>query len=444
MNEFTAPVCAPDLKLQYQLLASRTGNPLHHAAAVKTILDAVIATRVEPRMKKLLGLILSAGRGTSYPTPVDGACSDMEVDDSKKPTEPEKSDFERKHDIIIATINSKEFLDDKNYIGKLNIIMLQFALLFTTVKLNYVNPRGQEFHSPNFFGFYQIFMSIEWTNYNELKNMLLSESGELKFFSRLYSPLYEVVEGTKPLPMPVFLITNRLYMSIPLMIEYYLDNLIVNGFSTTGQLADGTLTTPFEFVTHDLNHGNAYVNYITSRQVNLADIKKFYEYCKTSNFDEEKKKILENMLFYLLHEITITTDYFPRSGQAKKMFFNTVTSSRIKEQLTTQRVLVFFLDTNNLFKVLPDTVQKELKNLGSRPYYEYGSRAFTIVKEHLLQSVDLYMSELEIWYDSTQAAGSSTGGRKNKSLRKNKNKKVSKRKSKRNIYKKTHKAKSRQ
>jgi hypothetical protein len=442
-----APSCAPDLKIYYQLLASRTGNPADHAAAVKLILDAVIATRVEPRMQKLLETLPSAGGETSYPTPVDGACSDMEVDDYKKPTEPEKSDFKQKHDIIIAILNSAEFLDDKNYIGKLNIIMLQFALLFTTVKLNYVNPSRQAFHSPDFFRFYQIFMSIEWTNYSILKDTLLLQSSNLSFFSSLYSPFYEVVEGTEPLPMPVFLITNRLYMSVPLMIEYYLDNLIVNGFSTTGQLADGTLTTPFEFVSHDLDHGNAYVLYITSKQLNLADIKNFYEYCKTQRFDEENKKILENMLFYLLHEIPITADYFPRSGQAKELFFNDVTKYNLKVQLTTNRVLVFFLDTNNLFKILPQEVIDRLNKLpGNAKLYQNGS-AYTIVKEHLTQSVNLYMLELEKWYDQQNpgAGGASVGGKKRRLMHsktnKNKNKKVSKRKSKRNIYKKTHKAK---
>ena len=144
----------------------------------------------------------------------------------------------------------------------INIFLFQCIILFTSYNINpniqFIDNRNNEYL------LYKYIIYNEWKNYTFIKNTL-----ENKEISENFYYLYNSEKFT-------FLIIIIDYFKIGTIVDLFLDNIVNCGFSYNIVLTDGYLMTPFEFVGHDIIHGNNYNFSCTRFNTPISEVKIFY------------------------------------------------------------------------------------------------------------------------------------------------------------------------
>jgi hypothetical protein len=267
--------------------------------------------------------------------------------------------------------------DDKNYIGKINLVCLQCILLFTE---HCMDPAAKSFpvNSNDAFFYYSRLKRIDWRNYSKLQAYIAAGSGETRqvenlYFSSASYPKRFYTTNEPPRSM-IFLVTILDYLSITEIIETCLDNVILCGMTGKFDYADGRFISPYEFLEHDITHGNNYEGFCFQRAgIPYEDIQSFYRYCVNGHLSAKEVYCMKVLIFFLIHESLC--DYFPEYGK--------LTVDRIISDLTTTSLIGMrrFENLNDLGKIFPKPIQ--------------GNPAE--IMKFLTECAELYQREFHIW-----------------------------------------------
>ena len=267
--------------------------------------------------------------------------------------------------------------DDKNYIGKINLVTLQCILLFTE---HCMDPAAKSFpvNSNNAFFYYSRLKRIDWRNYSKLQAFIAAGSEDTRqvedlYFSSAFYPKRFYTTNEKPNSM-IFLVTILDFLSITEIVETCLDNVILCGMIPKFDYADGRFVSPYEFLEHDITHGHNYEGLCFQRsQINREDVQSFYRYCINSHLSSKEEYRIKIMIFFLIHESFC--DYFPEYGK--------LTVDEIISNLTTTSLIGMsrFDNLNDLGKIFPKPIQ--------------GNPAE--IMRFLTESATLYQREFHIW-----------------------------------------------
>jgi hypothetical protein len=201
-------------------------------------------------------------------------------------------------DTIVGTIDTEE----TNHIGFINIISLQFILLFTLLcdkelKFEYdVNETKKPF---------TVFMSQDWKNYTVMKSILQTNDGGI--FRRLissrerkYKPYTTSEEGS------IYLTVALSFLTLPEIINCFLDKTYFCGLSHKLELADGRNMNPTIFLDHDITHGENYEqDCFNDKEIDIVFLRKFNTYYNTVYKEDPSKLYSINFIvFVLIHEST--------------------------------------------------------------------------------------------------------------------------------------------
>jgi len=270
--------------------------------------------------------------------------------------------------------------DDLNFVGKINLVCLQCILLFTEACMD---PAATTFtvNLNNAFFYYSQLNSINWRDYRTLRafiqtqhDFLANQVGDLLVTGY---PSHEYTTN-EPANIKIFLITIVDYFSMTEMIEFYLDNVIVCGMVAKFDYADGRFLAPYEFLEHDITHGNNYTAIcFSSGTTDRESIESFYKYCLSVGISQKELYRVKLMIFLLIHESGC--DFFPD--------YRHITIDEILEAITTTRLLDIerFLDDNNLGKMIPADIR--------------GDREKTL--DYLRDCARLYKIQLDAWRVTT-------------------------------------------
>ena len=285
--------------------------------------------------------------------------------------------------------------DDLNFVGKINLVCLQCILLFTEHSMDTSTTFPANLNDAYFY--YRQLQSIDWRDYVTLRTFIQTHHTDLAaqvsdllyigYSKRLYTT--SVPKNNK-----IFLITILDFFSITEMIELYLDNVIVCGMISKFDYADGRFLAPYEFLEHDITHGNNYTYICSGRAtVDTEDIQQFYTYCLSIGISPKELYRVKLMIFLLIHESGC--DFFPDYGH--------ITVDEILERITTTSLIDIerFLDYNNLGQMIPADIR--------------GDRDKTL--EYLRDCSRLYKIQLDAWRVATgrlqapkQSAAAAGGG----------------------------------
>jgi hypothetical protein len=273
--------------------------------------------------------------------------------------------------LIISSINP----DDTNYIGKINIISLQFIILFTE---NCFDPTIV--FPVNLNDNYKDYLQLrkgDWKNYDVIcENLKINPKFRILYSNSIYSIVpYTTSENENT---NIYLITIMKYFTIDEILNSYLNNVFYCGITYNFTYADGRELTPFEFLEHDIVHAENY-NYACFGGMGLSrkHIKSFYEYCVTTTLKKSEKYAIKFMLFLLIHESMC--DYFP----IKKYDIERINKDLIEYSLFNDRLsrIERFINLNDLGKSIP---------------IEYRENMSTILK-YINYASGIYIRELKKW-----------------------------------------------
>ena len=318
--------------------------------------------------------------------------STVETDPQKKELiNKQIQDFKSKVQLISRGIDKV----DTNYIGKLNIISLQFVILFTTICWPDSN-KVFESNLNDVHNIYKFILSTNWTNYDALKVTLNDNR------SKIFKKIYYIDDNT-------FLITILDYLRLDEIINTYLDNIFICGVSTDMIYADGRYLTPFEFLEHDIIHSNNY-KWACFQRVNLdvENLKGFLHFVNTNpDFNKETKYSIKTMVFLLIHELFC--DFF-RQNLNEKYLYDEIASH-----------LHRFKDIRDLGELIPKSHRQTPENPDS-------------IEKYLKICVKIYIDALNMFFSLPKETkpSSEKGG---KSKRKRNSKRSQNRKKKRKTRK---------
>jgi len=204
----------------------------------------------------------------------------------------------------LNTIFASTDNEDTNYIGRINIVSLQVIILFT---LN-AHPIGTPFpiNINNPYKCYEVLVTQNWMDYNVIKRFLTFKEYEMcKPFSVLYlndDTKNPYTTSTSPDTL-IFLITIIDYLSLDEIITSFLQKVIICGVASTSLWADGRMITPFEFLEHDITHGNNY-DFACYRRMSQSrdEMLSFYNFCKREATDKDTLYSIKFIMFLLIHE----------------------------------------------------------------------------------------------------------------------------------------------
>ena len=281
---------------------------------------------------------------------------------------------------IFSTIDKS----DTNYIGKVNIVSLQCIIIFTE---NCLEPTKQ--FSVNLNNAYRDYTNLRKGNWKDYKVMRLNLKNEnAESFKDLYyksndrAPYDKIPYTTNDKSnIMIFLITVIKFFTLDEIIISYLDNVFFCGIASNYIYADGRNLTPFEFVEHDITHGNNY-DYVCFSRVGHSreNIKSFYNYCMSKSTFLERTDIyaIKFIIFLLIHETFC--NFFPYTkfkniGEEKNIKISCISS---------------LLDTNFINRFI------DLNDLGLSIPKNYRKNKQTII-EYLNLASDIYIRELKEW-----------------------------------------------
>lgn len=309
---------------------------------------------------------------------------------------PEEKKEKMRNDIeyIFRTIDHT----DTNYIGKINIVSIQCIMVFTE---NCKNPSQVfEVNSNNVYKEYIILRNGDWKDYKIMRSNLMSDS--LNTFYKLFykskdefAMLLRRIASAKaggvaaaedkepyttnedPNEM-IFLITVMKFFTLDEIIISFLDNVIFCGISSNYTYADGRYLTPFEFIEHDITHGNNYKDICFERiGQSRINIKSFYNYCMKKSLEHADMYAIKFIVFLLIHETWC--DFFPYTEESVE----TINEEKILNSLLTTNLCNInrFVNINDLGLSIPK-IYRESKE--------------TII-EYLKIASNIYIRELKNW-----------------------------------------------
>jgi len=170
------------------------------------------------------------------------------------------------------------------------------------------------------------------------------------------------------------LITILKYFTITEIIESFLNNKVFCGVTSNYTYADGRYLTPFEFLEHDITHGNNYVDICFDRlSQSQENIKSFYNYCKTKSMPSEEIYSIKFIIFLLIHETFC--EVFPHSRDK----LSTFNDDFIFQKLTSTNLcnMSRFTNPNDLGLSIPKKYRENEKTITA---YFYKS-AYVYIRE---------------------------------------------------------------
>jgi hypothetical protein len=201
----------------------------------------------------------------------------------------------------------------------------------------------------------------------------------------------------------IFLITIIDYLSLDEIITGFLENIIICGVASTLIWADGRQITPFEFVEHDITHGNNY-NFACYRRMSQSrdEMLSFYNFCKREATDKDTLYSIKFIMFLLIHEGWC--DFFNK--KMTKLYMKDIVGSAA---LPIKR----FFNKNDLGLSIPTKFRTSESNI---------IQFFNIAIMNYLNHVQLWAS-----LPPRYGAAHSRGGKKSKRSKRTKKSKRSKR-----------------
>lgn len=332
------------------------------------------------------------------------------------------------NDFKIISANKEKF-DDANHIGRVNIFSLQVIILFTLNDVDY-DPNFEKYDVVGSVVIdFQTLIEIDWKNYGAVRDLLTTPNNPISRLTVLYNK-----DGDDF----IYLITLIDLFTLDELNIAFLDKNILCGISYTSLIADGRNMNPYMFLDHDILHGQNYKYVCFQRlRLDLENVTKFYNYCRTYYRGEKKKWYsIQVMIFLLIHESAFCNFFFERKPTKliDELLNKFIENYFNDELLNIER----FTRPNDLDFVLSNELKERLKKhrlekhrRGEEEAKERGDLEKD-VKKYLKEVIIAdYLNALDSWYDSTHSGGSKYK-RKNRrtkrvSKRKRKNKKRSRR-----------------
>jgi hypothetical protein len=263
--------------------------------------------------------------------------------------------------------------EDTNYIGRINIVSLQVIILFT---LN-AHPIGTKFKNNlnNPYECYEALVTKNWIDYNVVKNFLTNDIA-CGNFSVLYmnnNTKTAYTTSTSPDTL-IFLITIIDYLSLDEIITSFLNNIIICGVASTLLWADGRHLTPFEFLEHDITHGNNYQYACQGRQ-SRDEMLSFYNFCKSQATKKDTLYSIKFIMFLLIHESFCN-------------FFNKTMKKLKIEDIVGGAALPIerFYNENDLRLIIPKKFRKNEKE----------------IKKYFIFAIKNYLEYIKKWADDSR------------------------------------------
>lgn len=255
--------------------------------------------------------------------------------------------------------NNKKIYEDNNYIGRINIVSLQVILLFTKIALK--GDNGFKVNANNVYKCYEKLISADFLDYDNIKELITTKQ-ECNRMSVLY--LNEDTKkpystDTSPDTL-IFLVTIVDYFSLDQILTDFLQNVIMCGVASTYLWADGRYLTPFEFLEHDITHGNNYKAFCYDRMhVSRDDMSSFYHFCKEKIIDDKQKLYsIKFMMFLLIHEGFC--DFFNKNATKRNIFYSGLLNiGRFFDSKTNK------INENDLGLLIPKTYRDSIEKVNT-------------------------------------------------------------------------------
>lgn len=342
-------------------------------------------------------------------------------------------------------------LMDQNYIGFINIILLQCVIAFT---------RRYKIYNRT----YDECLKIEWKNSEALKN-LIKENNEFEEVIRILLQDKEgreyTLENIVNPSMNIFLVRWIDVFSSDEFIRGYFLNIHYGEVITTKRWADAEYMVPFDFLEHDIGHANA--DFCIQKQhydsVKMNHFFNFYKHCAT--LDKEKFRKIRVYIFLQIHEggCYLDPNAIKNTTTVFMHFLNTLDESQYSDssgydvaRLSNKHDLLGMVPANRLVVtpndiallpkkdldlilesiegISPDLFLDEFSDitqiLDRLPKYLYNSILATVrrdkIKQYLFECILLYKLEYDSW-KSEESRKSIKSNKTRKSTKSNKTRK---------------------
>ena len=263
--------------------------------------------------------------------------------------ENKKEKMKKELEEIFSNIDANE----TNYIGKINIVSLQVVLLFT---IHCITEEYKWTVRNNEYNEYLLLTNVEWKKYEKIKECITNYENRLtvKDISMLYlnKSMYKTdyaPYSTSPKNYKeVYFIVAVGELTLDEIIESILNNFYLCGINPSIAITDSFKLTPFEFMRHDMVHGNNYrLMCLSKNDMNTDLVKKFYGWCKVNNVEMYE---IQFVLFILIHE-------FGCCCTPDKEYIN---EQYLKEEIISNKTYFYKLTSlNNLLGLIPNYILDE-------------------------------------------------------------------------------------
>jgi len=322
-------------------------------------------------------------------------------------------EIDKKYNINLTSIIQEIFLNidltDQNYIGCINIFCLQCILLFTHNALTYTdNVDGPMADFNKIFvktsvEDFKVLTTGEWYKYDVMKENIRNNapSHDLYFINDPYDVGYSLPRFTEyntsvPEKYYIYLVLGTDYLTLDEIITSFLKRVVYCGLASDFTYADGNKLLPFEYVTHDIQHGKFNQRYCYGQWVvDFTAVEKYYNFCKAT-LDKKTLYSVKLVLFLLLHESVCS-------------FFN--------DEMTADKVLdkgILRTQITNLAEPIKRFMN--LNDLGQSIPIKYRENEETI-RAYLGKSAEIYVDNYNAWKSTLPPL---KGGRKSRRTRKRK------------------------
>jgi hypothetical protein len=278
---------------------------------------------------------------------------------------------------------------DINYIGSLNIISLQIAVLFDKNILKNGCFVDGNIVKTNYNGeFIKNFENNSHLNYEETKKITITN----KFFRFFYNPMNH--EG-------IYLITVADYLTVSELNESFFRDVCYTNIITELKIVDDIklpktneykLFDACNFILHDVAHFWFYKDGIVKHntQYNIDFIKKFYKYAISLNFKEKKNIFFIKLLFFIvIHE---SWQLFRHVFKNQSIISPDKILTEIKNrEIDNSTTFARLLDKTDLFRLLPIILKNQIdENPTMKDKY---------LNEYLNENINMFLSIFKHYVD---------------------------------------------
>jgi hypothetical protein len=309
---------------------------------------------------------------------------------------------------------------ESNFIGKINVVSLQIIILFTFIAKTQ-RPDGFMYETQKIF-YHLVSGDVPlYLDYKRLKGYLISlgQKGELekareeypeaipKFLALLWYPNQHTEDSDD-----IFMITSYTYISTTDILDGMMNNVHFIGVAFDVTSADGDKLLPIDFLIHDINHGDEYLERCVRYAVDRSLLKSFYEFIIF--FHKNNPKLLDKdglykikFVFFLLVHETDPTYFLQRDGRLPDENF--VIDEGIGDYINYPYNQ--FKDPDDLKMLLPSKVRKSIEELTD------DEEKSEIIQDYIEKAVAKYLKVLKIWNDArkrslARQAGTARGGKR--------------------------------